>query len=364
MVTKLRAFTATVGGFLVVLSLWAIAEYGAGRGVIPFLETAALGIAIASLPSVYVRARFLLYRGLRRLRLRRKAASGRAGDADSLRSTFVSTDAVPDPDELLGAVRDSVLAGDAYDGVRRDEFPEGDGLTVTHTGFHNSFVRTTDADRLVVNGTSRKTRQLVADIEEALPVSLEAADTNPFGRSTSIRRIPRVLIVVATVVLLVVGVGGVAGAAYQSAAYNPAERGVLVAMDVQSDVDPGTSVAEASVAKAEFVVGVLDEESVEIGWEYNTTSRVVGHGRDAVALSANARTFLERARSTGTSDAVRSRASVVERDLRSAERKVAAALHRKAEKIQGPNPRVDRLRERLLADGEPRTDSVARTRLA
>ncbi|WP_435180911.1 hypothetical protein [Halorussus sp. AFM4] len=354
MATKLRAFTATSGGFLVVLSLWAIFEYGAQRGVVPFLKVAALGVVVAALPSLYVRARFRLYGMLRRLRLRRKAASGRVGDPDDLRSTFVSTAVIPEPDDALRAVRDFVRGGDAYDGVQREEFPEGDGLTVTHTGFHNSFVRTTDAGRLVVNGTSRKTRQLVADIERTLPVSLEATDTNPFGRSASIRRIPRVLIVLATVVLLVVGVTGVAGAAYQSDAYNSAERGVLVAIDVQSDVDPGMSAAEASIAKAEFVVGVLDEESVEIGWDYNTTSRVVGHGRDAVALAANARTFLDRGRSTGASDETRARVSVVERNLREAEREVAAALDRKAEKIPGPNPRVAQLRERLLAGGEGR----------
>lgn len=355
MVTKLRTFTATVGGFLVVLSLWATFEYGAGHGVVPFLKIAALGIAVAGLPSLYVRARSGLYGALRRLRLRRKAASGRVADPDDLRSTFLSTAAVPEPDDVLRTIRDSVRAGDAYDDVRQEEFPEGDGLTVTHTGFHNSFVRTTDADRLVVNGTSKKTRQLVADIEDELPVSLEAADTNPFGGSTSIRRMPRVLIVLATVLLLVVGVASVAGTAYPSDAYNPAERGVLVAIDAQSDVDPRMSPAEASVTKADFVVGVLEEESVEIGWEYNTTSRVVGHGRDAVALAASARTFLDRVRSTGASDETRTRASVVEQDLREAEREVAAALERKAEKISGPNPRVDRLRERLLAGGEGRT---------
>lgn len=349
MASKLRAFTAGGGGFLFVLSAWALFEYGPTSGFVPFLGTAALGVAVAALPRAYVGGRFWLRRGLRFLRFWRESARRPDGDGAVPRSTFVSASPVPDPDELLERLAGAVRDDDEYDGVRREAFPEGDGLTVTHAGFHNSFVRVTDSGRLVVNGTSEKTRRLVGKIEETFSVSVEPADINPFGKSASIRRAPKVALALAAVVLVVLGTGGVVGAAYQSDSYNPAERGTLVAIDARSDVDPGMSERRASLEKARFLVGMLEEEAVEIGWEYNTTGRVTAHGRDALAIAENARRFLAEAREGDALGAPRADVSRIESNLRNAERSVADALGRKAEKLPGSNPRIGRIRETLLA---------------
>ncbi|MFC4552867.1 MULTISPECIES: hypothetical protein [Halorussus] len=347
MASKLRAFTAGGGGFLFALSAWALLEYGPTGGFVPFLGTAALGVAVAALPRAYVAGRFRFRQGLRFLRFWRESARQPDGDGAVPRSTFVSASPVPDDvlDRLAATIRDD----DAYDGVRRESFPEGDGLTVTHAGFHNSFVRVTDASRLVVNGTSEKTRRLVEEIEETFSVSVEPADINPFGRSAPIRRAPKVALALAAVVLVVLGTGGVVGAAYQSDAYNPAERGMLVAIDARSDVDPGMSERRASLEKARFLVGMLEEEAVEIGWEYNTTGRVTAHGRDALAIAENARLLLAEAREGNAPGASRADVSQIEANLRSAERSVADALDRKAQKLPGSNPRIGRIRETLLA---------------
>jgi hypothetical protein len=317
---KLRGLSVGGGAFLVGAAAWTAASYGATANRATFVGVALLGIGVAAAPRALATGKLWSYR----LRRAREAGGADGPDRDA---TYVSADPIRDPDDALGAVAAVVRDSDEYDGVRDEQFPEGVGLTITHVGFHNSFVRITDADRMVVSGASERTRSLARDAGDALGVSLEPASSNPFRGPRPVRGAPRVFLGVLLVALVVVGAIGLGGAAYPSDAYNPAEKSVLVAVDARADVDPGFSDAEARLAKAAFLADVLDEEAVEIRWDGDDRRSILAHGRQALRIREDARELLEPVRDGAPYRARERRAARIAADLREAERRVAVAIN-------------------------------------
>jgi len=317
--TKLGGLSAGGGAFLVAAAVWTAASYGPAADRPTLVGVALLGAGVAAAPRALAAAK------LRGYRLRR-ALGARGGDRPDRDTTYVSAAPIRDPDDALGAVAAVVRDSDEYDDVRDEQFPEGTGLAVTHVGFHNSFVRVSDAGRLVVSGASKKTRSLARDVEDALGVSVESVSSNPFHVARSVRGAPRVFLGVLLAGLVVVGTVGLVGAAYPSSTYNPAEKAVLVTFDARADFDPGLSEADARLAKAAFLADVLDEEAVEIRWEDGEPRAMLAHGRQAIRIRDDARALLEPIRDGDSSRARERRAAAIAADLRDAERRVALAL--------------------------------------
>jgi len=320
---KLRGLSVGGGAFLVGAAAWTAASYGATANRATLVGVALLGIGVAAAPRALATGKLWSYR------LRRAREAGGA-DGPGRDATYVSADPIRDPDDALGVVAAVVRDSDEYDEVRDEQFPEGVGLTVTHVGFHNSFVRITDADRMVVSGASERTRSLARDAGEVLGVSLEPASSNPFRGPRPVRGAPRVFLGVLLVALVVVGAIGLVGAAYPSDAYNPAEKSVLVAVDARADADPGFSDAEARLAKAAFLADVLDEEAVEIRWDGDDRRSILAHGRQALRIREDARELLEPVRDGAPTRARERRAARIAADLREAERRVAVAIDARA----------------------------------
>jgi len=316
---KLRGLSVGGGAFLVGAAAWTAASYGATADRATLVGVALLGVGVAAAPRALAAAKLWSYR------LRRAREAGGA-DEPARDATYVSAEPIRDRDDALDAVAAVVRDSDEYDGVRDEQFPEGVGLTVTHVGFHNSFVRLTDADRLVVSGASEKTRSLARAAGDALGVSLEPASTNPFRGPEPVRGAPRVFLGVLLAGLVVVGALGVVGAAYPSDAYNPAEKAILVSVDARADFDPGFSDADARLDKAAFLADVLDEEAVEIRWADGDRRSVLAHGRQAIRIREDAQRLLEPVRDGAPNRARERRAAEIAADLREAERRVAAAI--------------------------------------
>lgn len=339
MVNWLRALTTFFGGSLIVLSLWAITEYGTVRGIQPFAKPMVLGVIVFTLPLLYLRGRRWLSVGVRHVQNWRNPSESSPGNI------FVSTSPVAGKDEPLETIAESLRQSNVYDEVYRTTFAESEGLTVSHTGFHKSYIRITESGKLVLTGTTKKTRQLATQLEDICSTTLEPSVTDPFTVS-SITKAPRVLLMITAVVLLVVGVGGVSGAAYPPTAYNPAERTVFVGIDAYTDINPAASEREASVVKAQFLIEMLDEEAVEIRWEYNTTAQVRSHGQDALLISSHARKHIATARTRGFSD--ERKLSRLEANLRDAERAVADAIAAKSAALPNEGPYLDQVQTQLL----------------
>lgn len=318
---KLRILSLGGGGFLVVASAWATLRYA---GWTPFAWAALLGLVVAVVPSVMARAKLWARRGWRGL--------GRVRSDSPLRdATFVSESPVDDPSVELDAIADSVRDADGFDAVRHEQFDNGDGLVVTHAGFHSSFVRLTRGGRLAVSGASRRTRNLVDVIEATRPLSLSDRANNPLRRPDPVRGAPRVFLSIFLVGLLLVGVGGIANGAYPAQAYTSGEKTILVSIDARADFVPGVTATDATLSKADFVVGALEEESVEVQWESNSTTRLVEHGRQSLQMSTDVRGLLADARAGSLTDEQAARADHIERDLHAAEADTAEALTKRVE---------------------------------
>ncbi|MDX1744856.1 MAG: hypothetical protein R3324_02865 [Halobacteriales archaeon] len=324
MVNKLRGITVIGGSLLVGLSLWALTFYARSSADYgPYLKVAATGIVIILLPIAI--AYLKLWGGtIAQYLARRKSDSYERG------TIFITEDAVANPDRTLDRIADVVTDVDDFDDVYRDAFPEGEGLTVVHTGFHNSFVRVSDSAHLVITGASAKSARLAEIITERVGIPVHRALRNPFVKPQPVRGAPRVFLSVIIVGFVVLGVMGVAGAAYPSSAYNPAEKTVLVGMDARADLDPGVTTTDHRLDKAGFLVDVLEEKEVEVLWAENDFERVRQQGVQATEISADVRTLLAQARSEGLSDEQSARATQIERDLHEAELNVAFALERRA----------------------------------
>jgi len=342
---KLGGLAAGGGAFLLIASAWAAVRY---PGRAPFATAALVGLAVAGLPRGLAHAKLLARRGWRRLRRRRGA-----GAADA---AFVSSSAVEDPQRAFGAIIDAVRDDDGFDGVRREEFDGGEGLVVTHAGFHSSFVRLTRRGHLVVTGASMRTRRLVDLIETTRGLSLTDRANNPLRRPDPVRGAPRVFLGVVLFALVLTGVAVIAGGAYPADAYTHGERTVLVSIDARADVDPGTSRTDASLSKAAFIVTALEEEAVEVYWESEgvSTEVVNGHGRDSLRMSDDARALLAQARAGSLSEAQADRADRIEADLHDAEASVAEAITARLEddNVSGDTARLRATRDELRAASE------------
>ncbi|WP_254546815.1 hypothetical protein [Halomarina pelagica] len=321
MVNTLRAVSWSSGTLLIALSVWAAVEYGDPLRFLPGVVVAA---TILGLPPALAYAKLWSRRGSRYLKARRRGSV-------EMDATFVSDDPDPNPDDALASIAEAVGAGDGSDAVRWEPFPEGEGLMVTHGGFHNSFVRLTEGGRLVVTGASKRTRTLAQFVGDLREVSMRNRSNNPLLGPIPVRGAPRWFLALALVALLGVGVGGVANAAYPTDAYNTPEKTVLVSYDARADVDPTTSPTEATLGKAAFMTGALSEEAVEVAWEKDGSPYVVHDARQAIEISRDVRAQLRTAREGSLTPAQVDRAARIEADLHAAERDVAAALRERLE---------------------------------
>lgn len=341
MVNKLRAFARLGGGFLTVLAAWAGWQYADGPAeALSFVAVAALGLVVVRAPAAVTRAKHWLT-------LTEQHWAARRGKNERTTPAFVS-EPVGNPEAALAAIRDAVRNDDEYDDAKTDAFPEGDGLTVTHTEFHNSFVRVAESGRLVVTGASKRTRALAGLVERVCDVSVESRVTNPLSAPEKVQGAPRVFLGLVLAVVVVAGVVGVAGAAYPSGAYNPAEKAVLVTFDARGSL-PGVSTTETHLDKAAFLVTVLDEKAVEVRWSSNDTDRVTTHARESLVVRREAASLLAEIRRSSPTPAQIRRAKRIERDLVAAERRVAASIDEALDGDLGESAERElaRIRERL-----------------
>jgi hypothetical protein len=316
---KLRGLSLGGGALLLLASVWAALRYPGWR---PFATAALLALAVAVLPSGLAYGKLVAHRGWRLLR-------GLRSDGPLRDASYVSEAPVDDPGAELSAIADSVRDADGFDGVRREEFDDGEGLVVTHAGFHSSFVRLTRRGHLIVTGASQRTRRLVDLIESGRPHSLTDRTNNPSRRPDRVRGAPRVFLAVFLVALLVLGAGAIANGAYPTEVYTSGEKAVFVAIDARADLVPGVSPVDASLSKAAFVVSSLEEEAVEVRWESNSTALIAEHGRQSVRMSEDARGFLTEARAGSLTDEQAARADRIETRLHEAEAEAATALTRR-----------------------------------
>lgn len=333
MVNKLRGLTLTGGGLLVVLSLWALSYYSVPRSeALPYVKVTATGVGIVILPTALAYVKLWVKTAGQYLE-RRKSDTYERG------TIFISEDSVSDPEVTLDKIASAVSDVDDFDDVYRDAFPEGEGLTVIHTGFHNSFVRVSDSTRLVITGASAKSAALADVIAERVGLPLRRALRNPFVDPQPVRGAPRVLLGVVVVAIVVLGVVGIGGAAYPSPAYNPAEKTVLVGIDARAAIDPGVGETDHRLDKAAFLVMVLEEKQVEILWAQNDSSYIREHGEDAGVISRDVRVLLRQARASSPTPDQAERADRIESDLHAAELDIAGALDRRgASGNYGPDP--------------------------
>ena len=312
---KLRTLSRSSGLSLFLLSVWAAIRYGSPLRFVPGILVAGV---VLTLPSALAYGKLWVRRGRRHVARRRRD--------DDRGTTFVSEHPDSDAESALSQVAEAVERDESYRNVRSKDFPEGEGLLVTHGGVHSSFIRRTEAGRLVVTGSSKKTGSLAHRVGDLRGVSMRERSNNPFFGPIPVRGGPRVLLSVVLVVALVLGVGSVASAAYPSKAYNTPEKTVLVSYDARADFVPGISRTDARLDKAAFMVRALREEAVEIRWEENGSRFLVEDGRQALAISADVRTHLQEVRERSLGPDQTSRADRIETDLHAAERNVADAI--------------------------------------
>jgi hypothetical protein len=303
---KLRTFTMSACLLLLAFALWGTVRYGNG-GL--YAVVAFVGVAMVAIPSGLSHGK-LWYLHWRQRRRDRPGGRDAAG-------IYVSEEIIADSDEAL-AVIESALDDTIYSPTI-ESFPSGTGLTVGHTGFHNSFVRITHNGSLVVTGEPTRTEPLVRIVEAACDVTMNRATSNPMIERTPIQKGPRVLLSLFLIVLLIGGLLVGLNAAYSSSAYNSAERSVFVLMDGRQDVDPTVSATETTLDKAAFHVAILEEERTEVEWLGNDTGRIVTTARDSLVISNDVRALLISLNDRSLSDSKAARAERIRRDLRSAE---------------------------------------------
>ncbi|WP_152042525.1 hypothetical protein [Salinigranum salinum] len=348
---KLRAFVIGATATLVVASVWTAISYGvAPESTRGYLFAVGAAVVIPTVPVVTARGK----RWVRQLAEYRRNGRGLSFERKSI---FVSTESVDDSERVLADIQTAVDTADEYDDCRRDRFREGPGLTVNHTGFHNSFVRIGTEGRLVVTGASKKTHALADLVERAATVTMKRTRRHPFFRTTPVRGAPRSFMSVFLVVVFLVGIAGVGAAAYPAEVYSAPERAVLVGYDGRAAVVPGYDSTDATLDKAAFLVSALDEEAVELRWDRDSVNRLRTHTAQSVVLSETVTGLLDSARERELSASQRERAASVESDLHAAECQVAAAVTTRLEegRVDGDPTPLERdratLRDRAAAAG-------------
>lgn len=319
---KLRALSLGGAALVVAVAVWAAWFYGDSSR---FGWAVVIGVAAAGLPRSLAHAKRAAHRFHRRL----DGAERITGEKGSI---FVSESLVDDAVDCLETVRTAAAADDRYDEVRRDSFTEGPGLTVVHAGFHNSFVRITDAGRVVVSGASERTQDLAETVTDACGLSFERTRDNPFNPLEPVKGAPRVFLGVFVFALLLVGFHAVAVGAYPSDAYNPAERAVLVGIDGQSSLDPRVTATERSLHKAAFLVAVVEESPVEVRWASNDSERIARQGRNALAVAEDTRSVLASVERQSLTQRQAQRVENLRTRLATAERETAAEIDERAQR--------------------------------
>lgn len=348
---KLRAFV--VGGVftLALFTVLTVLQYG----ITPDSRTGYLTavVAIALLPVIPLMATYGKH-GIRRLAEYHRNGGGLSFERKSI---FVSSDTVSDTDRMLSDIEAAVEDTGEYDECRRDRFGEGRGLTIRHTGFHNSFIRVSGGSRLVVTGASENTHSLASLVEQVGSVTMERTRTHPFFDLQPIRGAPRAFLGLFLVVLFVFGVSGVAAAAYPADAYSAPERVVLVSYDSRVTLVPGYDTTDATLDKAAFLVGSLEEEAVEIEWDRDDVSKLETHTQQSRYLSVTIAEMLASTRESGLTATERDRIVTLESDLHAAECRVASAITTRIDSgnVEGDISQLERdgaaLRERAATAG-------------
>ena len=327
--SRLGSVSRVAAAFLLVFAAWGALRYG---GIRSFTLVAALGAVVVTLRP-----------GIRRWKLwvrrRRQRSRVRLWDYES----YASATPTRNREWLLERLRRELDEREEFE-PRIDDFPEGRGLTVVHTGSHNLFVRFTDDDRVVITGESGRLSALVSVADSVADLSFEPTDSNPMLRSPRLSGGTRLAVYLVIAFLLIASVNVGTRAAYPADTYNSAERTFLVGIDARGDVDPTASSTEVRLSKAAFLIEVLDEEAVEIYWERNATTDMIRHARQAVDVAADARALLEtiEAESTDPSDARRVRR--LRSELRTAEANVSRAIEEQIRRVDMDERRADRLR--------------------
>jgi hypothetical protein len=320
---KLRTTAVFGGTVLLVAAGWGALEYGSGVGLEPFAWLAILAVLVAIAPDTISVAKHIVYQ----YRREAKAADTRTGTKDRY---FTSTETFRERDTVLGSVRDAVNDTDSYEGVALNEFPEGTGLSVTHAGFHNSFVRMDTTGRLVLAGASKRTEDLANDIAATLGTSFDQSWANPMRNRKPITGGLRIVLAIALLTTTCLGVGTVAATGYPSDAYNPLEKVALASYDARATVNPGMSETDAAIDKARFRVDMLQESSVEIGWTDNDSIRLIQTGLATYSVAGDTRSSVSDLRGRSLTPAQRDRVVAIATDLREAETSSAKALSKRA----------------------------------
>lgn len=350
---KLRTFVVCGSVALAFVTLWAAFRYGLSpESNAGYLRAAAAVVLLPAIPVALARGKLWV----RRLAEYRRNGSGLSFERKSI---FVSGDGVGDAERTLAEIEEAVSATDEYDECRRDRFGEGRGLTVRHTGYHNSFVRIAGDGRVVVTGASKNTHSLASLVERVASLPMERTRNHPLLEPKPIRGAPRAFLGLFLVGLLLFGAAGVGAAAYPADAYSAPERAVFVGYDAQADVVPGYDETDATLDRAALLVSALDEEAVELQWDRDDSDRLSEHTSQSVFLSARGAEILDAAREETLAPAERQRVSTLETDLHAAECRVASAVTTRIEKdrVEGDTAALrdarETLRERAAAAGHP-----------
>lgn len=347
---RLRALSVGGAGLVAGVAVWAAWYYGEPTR---FLGTVVAGVVAAGLPPA------LAY-GKRTVRSAHRRLDDGERISDEKGSIFVSEPAVEDVVRCLEAVRAAAVDDDRFDEVRRDSFTEGPGLTVVHAGFHSSFVRVTSAGRVVVSGASERTRDLASTVGDACDLSFERTRENPFEPLEPVKGAPRVFLGVLVLAVLLVGFHATAVGAYPSGAYNPAERAVLVGIDGRTSLDPTVSETDGELAKAAFLVSVVEESPVEVRWAGNDSERIARQGRYALVVADDARSTLAAVDDDTLTPTQARRTDRLRRRLAAAERETAAALDEQARSdAVGEADSLGRLSDRLRASANRTADGAS-----
>lgn len=342
---KLRTLVLGGSASLLVAVAWAATTYGvtpANAGA--YLRVLAAAVLLPAIPRALAAVKYAVGRGLEA----RENGGGLSAERDSI---FVSEATVSDPESTLARLADVISAEGSFDGVSRDEFDEGPGLTVRHAGFHNSFVRVTGDGRLVVTGGSTRTRSLADVVERVAAPSLRRRRLHPFRTAEPVRGAPRAFLGLFMAALLLFGVASVGAVGYPADAYNASERVVLVGFDARADAVPGYGETDALLGKSAFLVDALGEEAVEVEWDKDAAARLERHASQSLALSSTASANLAAARERGLSAAQADRAATIRTDLHAAECRVAGAVDARLAEgtVTGDPSDLRRMRSELRA---------------
>lgn len=332
---SLRISSVAAGITLLLFATWGTIHYQNGALTLPFLGAFVLGVVC-----VFIRPAAQHWQLWRRRRKQRTAPrETQAGQ------TFVSETSIDDKDSLLQSIRSNLGETEEFE-ARIEEFPEGQGLTVVHSGFHNAFLRVTKAGSLVITGGTEMTPKLAEKVADITGVNFIRKSVNPMLRKHPVRGKTRLVIWILLCVFFFTGITMGTTGAYPADTYNSAERTVLVSMDARGAADPTTSSVETQLSKAAFLVSIMEEESIEIYWSGNDSQRIITHAEQSTRISADARGMIADARASNPE-----RAEQLSGRLQTAKMNVSTALCaaiQKNQTNQTVDARLNELRGELL----------------